>query len=61
MIIKRETCREESEISEKKYTPHLNFSGISRYGKGIYEMQNSILRNPIMAETAQKRRKVFQV
>lgn len=61
MIIKRKTCREESEISEEKDTPNLNFSSISRCGKGIYEMQNSILRNPIMAETAQKRRKVFQV
>ena len=52
MIIKRKTCREESEISEEKHTPDLNFSSISRCGKGIYKMQNSILRNPIMAETA---------
>lgn len=59
--MKKTTCREESEISEEKHTPDLNFSGISRCGKGIYELQNSILRNPIMAETAQKRKKVFQV
>lgn len=50
-----------SGISQEKHIPDLNFSSISRCGKGIYEMQNSILRNPITAETAQKRRKVFQV
>lgn len=59
--MKRKTCRGESELGEEKHTPDLNFSGISRCGKGIYELQNSILRNPIMAETAQKRKNVFQV
>lgn len=60
-IIKRKTSRESSEINEEKQSPDLNFSGVSRCDKGIYEMQDSILRNPIMAETAQKGRKDFHV
>jgi len=39
----------------RRHIPDLNFGGISRSGKSIYEMQNSTLRNPIMAETAKKK------
>lgn len=44
----------------RRHIPDHNFSDVSRCGKGIYEMQNSILRNSVMAETAKRKERFFR-